>query len=123
MFGFKHTLNNFNHNEIAGVKSRLLGRLIQVQGVNNLPKIFPYLNKRVQQSLDEQVALDKRLKDGVSLSVASTIRTVTSRVMAVLFFGEQTSRDPVFADALIRHPQEMVKCMAAFQIVPGFLSS
>jgi hypothetical protein len=57
MFGFKHTLNNFNHNEAAGVQSRPLGRLIQVQGVNNLPEIFPYLSKRVQQSLDEQVAL------------------------------------------------------------------
>jgi len=123
MFGFKHTLNGFNHNEVAGVKSRLLGRLIQVQGLGNLPKIFPYLNKRVQRSLDEQVALGKNGPDGVNLPVASTIRIVTSRVMAVLFFGEQTSRDPVFTDALIRHPQEMVKCMAAFQIMPGFLSS
>ncbi|EAT76903.1 hypothetical protein SNOG_15808 [Parastagonospora nodorum SN15] len=122
MFGFKHTLNGFNHNEVAGVKSRLMGRLIQVQGVSNLPKIFPYLNKRLQQSLDEQIALAKRRPDGVTLPVASTVRTVTSRVMAVLFFGEQTSRDPVFADALIRHPKEMVKCMAAFQIMPGFLA-
>jgi hypothetical protein len=77
----------------------------------------------VQQSINEQVALAKRRQDGVTLPVASTIRTVTSHVMAVLFFGEQTSRDPVFADSLIRHPKEMVKCMAAFQIMPGFLAS
>lgn len=123
MFGFKYTLNNFNHNEVAQVKSRLLGRLIQVQGVNHLPKIFPYLVKRVEQSLDEQVALGKTHPDGISLPVACTVRTITSRVMGVLFFGEKTSSDPIFADALLRHPKEMVSCMAAFQITPSFLSS
>lgn len=123
MFGFKHTLNNFNHNEVTQIKSRLLGRLIQVQGVNNLSKIFPYLVKRAEQSLNEQVALGNAHPDGISLPVAGTIRTVTSRVMGVLFFGEKTSADPVFADALLRHPKEMVSCMAAFQITPSFLSS
>jgi hypothetical protein len=113
MFGFKHTLNNFNHNEIAQVKSPLLGRLIQVQGVNHLPKIFPYLAKRAGQSLDEQVALGKQHADGISLPVASTVRTVASRVMGVLFFGEKTSSDPVFADPLLQHPKELVSCMAA----------
>ncbi|KAF2652995.1 cytochrome P450 [Lophiostoma macrostomum CBS 122681] len=123
MFGFKHTLNNFNHNEVALVKSRLLGRLIQVQGVNHLPKIFPYLVKRVEQSLVEQVARGKTRPDGVSLPVADTVRTITSRVMDVLFFGERISSEPIFAESLLRHPKEMVSCMTAFQIVPSFLSS
>jgi hypothetical protein len=123
MFGFKHTLKNFNHNEVAQVKSRLLGRLIQVQGVNHLPKVFPYLVKRVEQSLDEQVGLGKASPNGISLPVACTVRTITSQVMAVLFFGEKTSSDPIFADALLRHPKKVVSCMAAFQITPTFLSS
>ncbi|KAF2825057.1 cytochrome P450 [Ophiobolus disseminans] len=123
MFGFKHTLNNFNHDEVAQVKSRLLGRLLQIQGVNNLPKIFPYLVKRVEQSLAEQTALGKTTPDGVSLPIASTVRTMASRVMSVLFFGESTSSDPIFADALLRHPKDMVSCMGAFQITPSFFSS
>ena len=124
MFGFKHTLNNFNHNEVTQVKSRLLGRLLQVQGVNHLPKVFPYLTKRAAQSLDEQIATGKTLQDGgISLPVACTVRTMASRIMGVLFFGETLSSDPIFADALLRHPKEMVSCMAAFQITPSFLSS
>jgi hypothetical protein len=123
MFGFKHTLNNFNHNEVSLVKSRLMGRLLQVQGINHLPKIFPYLVKRMEQSLIEQVAQGKTNPDGISLPVADTVRTVTSRVMGVLFFGENMSSEPTFADSLLRHPKDMVSCMAAFQITPSFLSS
>lgn len=29
---------------------------------------------------------------------------------------------PKFADALLRYPQDMVRCMGAFQIMPGFMS-
>jgi hypothetical protein len=123
MFGFKHILNNFNHNEIAQVKSRLLGRLLQVQGVNNLPKMYSYLSKRAAQSLDEQIASGKLHPDGISLPVASTVRTMASRMMGVLFFGEKTSSERVFADALLRHPKDMVSCMTAFQVTPSFLSS
>ncbi|PVH92176.1 cytochrome P450 [Periconia macrospinosa] len=123
MFGFKHTMNNFNHNEVAKAKSRLLGRLIQVQGVNHLPKIFPCLVKRAEQSLEEQLTLGKVCSDGISLPVACTVRALTSRVMGVLFFGEKISSDPIFASALLRYPKEMVLCMVAFQVTPSFLSS
>ncbi|KAF2867713.1 cytochrome P450 [Massariosphaeria phaeospora] len=122
MFGFKHTLNNFDHNEVTAQKSRLFGRLIQVNGVANLPKMFPFLAKRVNESLDQQIKLGKAQQGGVSVPIAQTIRTVTSRVMGVIFFGENLSSDPVFSDALLRHPKEMVSCMAAFQITPSFLS-
>lgn len=60
MFGFKHTLNNFDHNEVTLQKSRLFGRLIQVNGVNNLPKLFPYLDKRVHESIGEMLKLGKQ---------------------------------------------------------------
>jgi hypothetical protein len=124
MFGFKHTMgSNYDHHEVTQIKSRLMGRLIQVQGQNNLPKLFPFLVKRVKQSLNEQVALGKPLPDGVSLPVASTVRTMASRTMGVLFFGEKTSSDPVFADALLRYPKDMVSCMTAFQLTPSFISS
>ncbi|KAL1594818.1 hypothetical protein SLS59_008631 [Nothophoma quercina] len=33
---------------------------------------------------------------------------MASRIMGVLFFGETLSSDPIFADALLRHPKEMV---------------
>ncbi|CAI6285304.1 unnamed protein product [Periconia digitata] len=108
MFGFKHTLNNFNHDEVVKAKSRLLGRLIQVQGTSNLPKLFPYLVKRARKSLGEQLTLGEMCSDGISLPIACTVRTVTSRIMGVLFFGETISSDPVFADALLRYPKEMV---------------
>lgn len=32
------------------------------------------------------------------------------------------ARDPVFANALLYHPQEMISCMAAFQVTPAFMS-
>jgi hypothetical protein len=125
MFGFKHTMGTgYNHHEVAQVKSRLMGRLIQVQGQNNLPKLFPFLAKRVEQSLKEQVAQGQTLPDGgVSVQVANTVRTLASRIMGVLFFGAKTSSDPVFADALLRYPKDMVSCMTAFQLTPSFLSS
>ena len=116
-------MNNFNHDEVAKVKSRLLGRLIQVQGVSHLPKIFPSLVKRAEQSLTEQLGRGKVCSDGISLPVAGTVRVLASRVMGVLFFGEKLSSDPVFADALLRYPKEMVSCMVAFQVTPSFLSS
>ncbi|KAF2994245.1 hypothetical protein E8E13_000926 [Curvularia kusanoi] len=124
MFGFKYTLNKFDHNEIAQVKSRLLGRLLQVQGVNHLPKMFPYLSKRANQSLLEQVANGRSLANGnISLPVASTVRSVASKIMEVLFFGEKMPSDPMFASALLQYPKEMVTCMSIFQITPSFLSS
>jgi hypothetical protein len=125
MFGFKHTMNNFNHDEVVKVKSRMLGRLIQVQGVNHLPKIFPYLLKRAEQSLEEQLALGNKCPEGISLSlpIACTVRSMASQVMGVLFFGESLSSDPTFANALLCYPKEMVSCMVAFQITPSFLSS
>lgn len=107
MFGFKHTLNNFNHNEVTLQKSRLFGRLIQVNGVSNLPKIYPYLANRVDESIAEMVNLGKvdesmskcrypimtiltrSYTGGISLPVAQTVRTIASRAMCVLFFGEK----------------------------------
>lgn len=59
MFGFKHTLNNFNHNELNSQKSRLFSRLIQVNGVQNLPKLFPHVEKRVAESLNELLSRAK----------------------------------------------------------------
>lgn len=106
MFGFKHTLNNFDHNEVTIQKSRLLGRLIQVNGVNNLPKLFLYLITRVRESMDELLVLGRKTPskyqgptnrrapltdrlDGISLPIAQTVRTLASRTMCVMFFGER----------------------------------
>jgi hypothetical protein len=59
LFGFKHTLNDFSHEEMSIQKSRLSGRLLQVNGIANLPRIFPFLAKRVNASLETQVESGK----------------------------------------------------------------
>ncbi|KAF2267498.1 cytochrome P450 [Lojkania enalia] len=123
MFGFKHTLNGYDHHEVNTAKSRLFGRLLQVQGTANLPKVFPFLTKRLNESLGVQLRQGKLTPNGISLPVANTVRVLASRLMGVTFFGENLSADPKFADALLRHPKDMVSCLAAFQVTPGFLSS
>ncbi|KAL5392300.1 hypothetical protein DPSP01_000814 [Paraphaeosphaeria sporulosa] len=170
MFGFKHTLGNFDHNELNSQKSRLFSRLIHIKGSQNLPHLFPHVEKRVIESLDELLAGAKPAArtyesspavlgltseyiafpqgtqytrfctqtftillqnlgltkcytgGGVTLPIAETVRTMASRAMCVMFFGETLSRDTVFANALLRHPKEMISCMAAFQITPTFMS-
>ncbi|OAG09463.1 cytochrome P450, partial [Paraphaeosphaeria sporulosa] len=122
MFGFKHTLGNFDHNELNSQKSRFFSRLIHIKGSQNLPHLFPHVEKRVIESLDELLAGAKPAARGVTLPIAETVRTMASRAMCVMFFGETLSRDTVFANALLRHPKEMISCMAAFQITPTFMS-
>lgn len=123
MFGFKHTMNGIDHHEVNALRSRLYGRLIQVQGQANLPRIYPYLHKRLCRSLDERLHIGRLTGDGISLPVADTARVLASCLMRVIFFGESLSSDPAFADALLQYPKEMVSCLAAFQVTPSFASS
>ena len=55
MFGFKHTLNKFNHNEAKLIRSRLYGRLLHVQGPEILAGLYPYIQKKLTSSLEEEL--------------------------------------------------------------------
>jgi hypothetical protein len=59
MFGFKYTLHGFNHDIVTNHYARLLGRMLQVNGVANLPKLFPYMTKLAGESVQEFSQLGK----------------------------------------------------------------
>ncbi|GIJ83281.1 hypothetical protein Asppvi_002100 [Aspergillus pseudoviridinutans] len=55
MFGFKHTMNKLDHHDHKVARSRLYGRLLQVNGPTNLAKLYPHLQKRLEQSLAQEL--------------------------------------------------------------------
>ncbi|KAF7165201.1 hypothetical protein CNMCM5623_009467 [Aspergillus felis] len=122
MFGFKHTMNKLDHHDHKVARSRLYGRLLQVNGPTNLAKLYPHLQKRLEQSLAHELEAGVSTDGSVSIPIAQTVRRLASRMNSLIFFGERLSADPVFAEALLRYPADMVKCMAAFQVTPSFLS-
>ncbi|OAQ76401.1 cytochrome P450 [Purpureocillium lilacinum] len=124
MFGFKHTMNKLQHNtsDHKVVRTRLYGRLLQVNGPGHLNALYPHLVARLDSSLSRELAEARVLQDGVSLPVAQTVRRLASRLMSLMFFGESLSSNEAFSKALLRYPQDMVKCMGAFQITPAFMS-
>lgn len=123
MFGFKHSLNGLNHNDLKILRSRLFGRVLQVQGRKSLPQIYPYVQKKLISSLSEELRAGQAVGSGTTLvRLAGTCRRLASELMGVMFFGERLLSDATFADALRRHPQQVVACMAAFQLTPSFLS-
>ncbi|KAI9924226.1 hypothetical protein MW887_007176 [Aspergillus wentii] len=122
MFGFKHTMNNLDHHDHKVARTRLYGRLLQVNGPGNLTGLYPYLQRRVEGTLDGLLKAQGRAKGAVSIQVTQLTKVLASRLMGVVFFGQKLASDPEFADALLRYSQDMVSCMAAFQVTPGFLS-
>lgn len=112
MFGFKHTLNKFDHNEVNFIKSRLFGRVLNVNGPNQIVRLYPVLQKRLLSFLDGECEVlatpDSRrfslLSFGTTnhtslmliwhlgtilVPLASTAKVLSSRLMGVLFFGEK----------------------------------
>ncbi|KAK5997455.1 Cytochrome P450 monooxygenase penP-like protein [Cladobotryum mycophilum] len=124
MFGFKHTMNNLEHNtsDHKVIRTRLYGRLLQVNGPGHLTALYPQLVALLDSSLSRELANAPVLKEGVSLPAAQTVRRLASRLMSLMFFGKSLSSNEAFSNALLRYPQDMVKCMAAFQITPSFMS-
>jgi cytochrome P450 len=122
MFGFKHTMNNLDHHDHRIARSRLYGRLLQVSGPTHLAKLYPYIQGRLVKSLEHELEQGKSTSRSISVPIAQTVRTVASRMMGLIFFGENISSDPEFAQASLRYPADMVKCMTAFQVTPSFLS-
>ncbi|KAI0410100.1 cytochrome P450 [Xylaria palmicola] len=124
MFGFKHTMDKLEHNtsDHKVIRTRLYSRVLQVMGPDHLNSLYPHLVIRLKTDLDKLMRHESSSQDGISLPVARTARQLASRMMSLIFFGEALSSDAAFSDALLRYPQDMVKCMGAFQIVPSILS-
>jgi len=124
MFGFKHTMNGIDHNSPANrlVRTRLYSRLLQVNGPIYLENLFPFLKQKLDKTLQAELNKGKKVEGGLSIPVASTARRLSSKLMAVVFYGDDLASDEGFADALLRYPKDMIKCMAAFQLTPSWVS-
>lgn len=71
MFGFKHTMNKLEHNtsDHKVIRTRLYGRLLQVNGPIHLNTLYPVLLTRLDRSLNRELHNGRALK---GLSEAST---------------------------------------------------
>lgn len=91
MFGFQHTMNGISRTEQENslLRTRLYSRLLQVRGPQNLKIVYPALQKRLETVLLQQFEKGNPNVDGsVSIRLAPAIRTMSSRLMAQLFFGK-----------------------------------
>ncbi|CRG90582.1 7-alpha-hydroxycholest-4-en-3-one 12-alpha-hydroxylase [Talaromyces islandicus] len=125
IFGFQHTMNGISRTEQENnlLRTRLYSRLLQVRGPANLKVIYPALQKQLGSVLLQQLEKGKLKIDGsISIRLAPTIRTISSRLMAQLFFGENAAADEAFAESLLTYSADMVRCMAVFQFFPRFLT-
>ncbi|KAI1471052.1 cytochrome P450 [Daldinia caldariorum] len=124
MFGFKHTMNKLEHNTSNHkvIRTRLYSRILQVNGPIHLAALYPRLVNQFDASLAKELQEGRILDGSVSLPIADTARRLVSKLMSLMFFGDSLCSDEEFSSALLRYPQDMVKCMAAFQVVPSFMS-
>ncbi|KAJ5929280.1 cytochrome P450 [Penicillium verhagenii] len=122
MFGFKNTLSNFNHNEIAAHRSRLFSLILSVRGKGHLRQVSPYLYKRMETFIEKELSsAPVTARGSIKIVLADTCKVVNSRLMAVAFFGEKLASEPVFAEAVYQHPLQTVTCMSLFQLAPKFM--
>lgn len=109
MFGFKHTMNKYEHNTNAfrALRTRLFSRVLQVNGPTHLSSLYPRLLAQLDSSLTKELQngrvlncetwnkntfdIDMMLTSelaGTSLPVAQTVRRMASKLMSIMFFGE-----------------------------------
>lgn len=57
MFGFKHTMNKFEHNtsDHKVIRTRLYSRLLQINGPAHLNVLYPLLLVRMDSSLKREL--------------------------------------------------------------------
>ncbi|EHA25427.1 hypothetical protein ASPNIDRAFT_42216 [Aspergillus niger ATCC 1015] len=91
LFGFKHTLNGVDHNEINTRKSRLLSRVLQVRGPTEFEKLYPYLLRNLKAILDAELssASDSLLRNALlnhprQIKACSAAFQLTPRFLAPL---------------------------------------
>ncbi|PYI08311.1 putative cytochrome P450 [Aspergillus sclerotiicarbonarius CBS 121057] len=125
MFGLRHTMNIAHQDEIKimRTRSRLYALILSVRGPAQLTKLYPYLQIRLERFLNRELSPVRVHADGsMCLSLAETCRVMASRMMSVMFFGEELTSDPAFSKAIYDHPQHTVRCMALFQLMPRVMS-
>jgi hypothetical protein len=89
MFGMKHTLNNHEGQDTAVARSRFSSRLVHINGVSNLPRLYPALHRRLEMLLEKELNKSPRKPDGsISIQLAPMMRTLAAGVMGVIFVGE-----------------------------------
>lgn len=71
MFGFKNTLSNFNHNEIAAHRSRLFSLILSVRGKARLRQVSPYLHKRMEIFIENELSPRPVMANGRLMPVVS----------------------------------------------------
>ncbi|MCJ1330549.1 hypothetical protein MMC10_007234 [Thelotrema lepadinum] len=122
MFGFKHTMNNLDHNEQRISRSRLYGRVLNVNGPKQLTSLFTDLQQVGIDAFNVELQKGKQVGPSKSIKLASSVRRTVSRMMCRAFFGERLTKDVEFREALLRYSADMVASMGAFQVTPGFLA-
>ncbi|PWY93005.1 putative cytochrome P450 [Aspergillus sclerotioniger CBS 115572] len=125
MFSFKHTIKVAHQYEIKTMRtrSRLYSLILNVRGPAQLAKLHPYIQNRLERFLDNELSPVRVEPDGsLCLPLAQTCRVMASRMMGVIFFGEELMSDPAFSKAVYDHPQQTVRCMALFQLMPRVMS-
>jgi hypothetical protein len=57
MFGFKHTMDNLEHDRIdhKAVRNRLNNRVIEVKGREQLEGLYPHVLTRFQETLQKEI--------------------------------------------------------------------
>lgn len=116
MFGFKHTMNKYEHNTNAYrvIRTRLFSRVLQVNGPNHLSALYPCLLAQLDSSLTKELHNGRALNgealnmdtpktnlmlthelEEISLPVAQTVRRMASKLMGIMFFGENLGRQYV----------------------------
>ncbi|RAK98108.1 cytochrome P450 [Aspergillus ibericus CBS 121593] len=125
MFGFRHTMKIAHQDEtkITRTRSRLYALILSVLGPAQLAKLYPYLQTRLERLLDKELSPAQMHADGsLCLPLAETCRVMASRMMGLMFFGEELTSNPAFSKAVYDHPQQTVRCMALFQLMPRVIS-
>ncbi|GLA93291.1 hypothetical protein AtubIFM61612_010485 [Aspergillus tubingensis] len=90
LFGFKHTLNGADHNEVNTRKSRLLSRVLQVRGPTQFEELYPYLLHHLKTILDAGPSSGGT----ASVRLALFSETILSRLMGAWFFGGNMNEKP-----------------------------
>ncbi|KAF2874573.1 cytochrome P450 [Massariosphaeria phaeospora] len=108
MFGFKHTMNNLDHNRID--------HKVDLEG------LYPYLLVRFNYAFYEELQHGRAENGEMTLSMAHICRKLSSRMMSLIFFGDKLTSNEKFSAALLQYSRDMINCMMAFQVTPGFLS-
>ncbi|KAF2789698.1 cytochrome P450 [Melanomma pulvis-pyrius CBS 109.77] len=124
MFGFKHTMNGIDHNSLDHrvIRTRLYARLLHLNGPVYLDGLFPFLKEKLNATLQVELRKGRNVNGGLSIPVALTARRLSSKLMAVVFYGDVLASDEEFSAALLKYPKDMIKCMAAFQLTPSWMS-